>query len=41
METLTQIVGDLNCIVWGVPMLIFILGVGLYLTFGLRLLTII
>ena len=41
METLTQIVGDLNSIVWGVPMLILILGVGLYLTFGLKLLTII
>ena len=41
MEALTQIVGDLNSIVWGVPMLILILGVGLYLTFGLRLLTII
>ena len=41
METLTQIVGDLNSIVWGVPMLILILGGGLYLTFGLRLLTII
>ena len=41
MEALTQIVGDLNSIVWGVPMLIPILGVGLYLTFGLRLLTII
>ena len=41
MEALTQIVGDLNSIVWGVPMLILILGVGLYLTFGLKLLTII
>ena len=41
MEALTQIVGDLNSIVWGVPMLILILGVGPYLTFGLRLLTII
>ena len=41
MEALTKLVGDLNSIVWGVPMLILILGVGLYLTFGLRLLTII
>ena len=41
MEAITQIVGDLNSIVWGIPMLILILGVGLYLTFGLRLLTII
>ena len=29
MEALTQIVGDLNSIVWGVPMLLLILGVGL------------
>jgi Na+/alanine symporter len=28
MEALTQIVGDLNSIVWGVPMLILILGAG-------------
>jgi len=41
MEALTKLVGDLNSIVRGVPMLILILGVGLYLTFGLRLLTII
>ena len=41
MEALTKLVGDFNSIVWGVPMLILILGVGLYLTFGLRLLTII
>ena len=39
MEALTKLVGDLNSIVWGVPMLILILGVGLYLTFGLRLST--
>jgi AGCS family alanine or glycine:cation symporter len=41
MEALTKLVGDLNSIVWGVPILILILGVALYLTFGLRLLTII
>ena len=35
MEALTKLVGDLNSIVWGVPMLILILGFGLYLTFGL------
>ena len=31
----------LNTIVWGVPMLVLILGVGVYLTLGLRFLTII
>ena len=41
MEIITNIVGQLNSIVWGVPMLVLILGVGLYLSFGLRLLTII
>lgn len=41
MEAVTNAVGWLNGIVWGVPMLVLILGVGLYLTFGLRLLTIV
>ena len=41
METLTNAVGWLNGIVWGVPMLVLILGVGIYLTFGLKLLTVI
>ncbi|MDH3581218.1 MAG: sodium:alanine symporter family protein [Hyphomicrobiales bacterium] len=40
MEAITNAVSWLNGIVWGVPMLILILGVGLYLTLGLRLLTI-
>ncbi len=40
METITTAVGWLNGIVWGVPMLILILGVGLFLTLGLKLLTI-
>ena len=40
METITGAVGWLNGIVWGVPMLILILGVGLFLTLGLKLLTI-
>ena len=39
MEAITQIFDDLRIIVWGPPALILILGVGLYLTFGLRLLT--
>ncbi len=37
METLSQALTWLNDIVWGVPMLVLILGVGLYLTIGLRL----
>ena len=41
MESLTNAVGWLNGIVWGVPMLVLILGIGIYLTFGLRLLTVI
>ena len=40
METITSAVTWLNGIVWGVPMLVLILGVGLFLTVGLRLLTI-
>lgn len=41
MEAISSAVTALNGIVWGVPMLVLILGVGLYLTLGLRLLTII
>mgnify|MGYP000521841361 CR=1 FL=1 len=37
MEFITSIISSLNSIVWGVPMLVMILGVGLFLTFGLRL----
>ncbi len=40
MEPMINFVSWLNGIVWGVPMLVLILGVGVYLTFGLRLLTI-
>ncbi|MDA7948916.1 MAG: sodium:alanine symporter family protein [Hyphomicrobiaceae bacterium] len=40
MEAITSAVNWLNGIVWGVPMLVLILGVGLFLTVGLRLLTI-
>ena len=40
MQFITSAVEALNGIVWGVPMLVLILGVGLYLTLGLRLLTI-
>jgi alanine or glycine:cation symporter, AGCS family len=41
MEAITAAVDWLNGIVWGVPMLVLILGVGLFFTFGLRLLTIV
>ncbi len=37
METLKALLGDLNGIVWGVPMLVLILGTGLFLTFGLKM----
>lgn len=36
MEFLTSLISSLNGIVWGVPMLVMILGVGLFLTVGLR-----
>lgn len=37
MELITDYLGQLNGIVWGVPMLVLILGVGVFLTVGLRL----
>ena len=39
MEAITQIFDGLGSIVWGSPVLILILSVELYLTFGLRLST--
>lgn len=36
MEVLTSWVGAVNSLVWGVPMLIMILGVGLFLMISLR-----
>jgi AGCS family alanine or glycine:cation symporter len=36
METLTSAIQWLSGIVWGVPMLVLLLGVGIYLTIGLR-----
>ncbi len=36
MDWITGFIGDINGIVWGVPMLVMILGVGLYLTVGLK-----
>ncbi len=40
MEAISEFVGTVNGIVWGVPMLILILGAGLFLTVGLRFLSI-
>ncbi|HBR96980.1 MAG TPA: sodium:alanine symporter family protein [Gammaproteobacteria bacterium] len=40
MEALTSIIGDINGIVWGWPMLILILGVGFFLSIGLKLMPI-
>jgi len=37
METIRSLVGELNGIVWGVPMLVLILGTGLFLMLGLKL----
>lgn len=40
METLTSILGAINGVVWGPLMLILLLGVGLYLQIGLKLMPI-
>ncbi|WP_109314959.1 alanine/glycine:cation symporter family protein [Pseudovibrio ascidiaceicola] len=40
METMTNILGEINSIVWGPVMLIAILGVGLFLQIGLKLMPI-
>ncbi len=40
MEFITSAISYINGIVWGVPMLIAILGAGLFLTFGLKLMPI-
>ena len=36
MDTMTDLVSGLNSIVWGVPMLVLILGTGLFLMVGLK-----
>lgn len=36
MELIMQWVAQLNSLVWGIPMLVLILGTGLYLTIGLK-----
>lgn len=40
MDVLSKFIGEINSVVWGVPMLVMILGVGLYLSLGLRLMPI-
>lgn len=40
MESITHWVGVVNSIVWGTPMLVLILGVGLFLSIGLKLMPI-
>ena len=40
METLTNVIGEINSIVWGPLMLVMILGVGLFLQLGLKLMPI-
>jgi len=37
MEIIEKIIGDVNGLVWGPPMLVLILGVGLFLSLGLKL----
>lgn len=36
METLEKLLGQFSNFIWGVPMLVILLGVGIYLTIGLR-----
>ena len=40
MEALTNLIGAINGVVWGPMMLVLILGVGLFLMLGLRLMPI-
>ncbi|MDP5146997.1 sodium:alanine symporter family protein [Shewanella sp. ULN5] len=40
MEAVTSFVSTINGIVWGIPMLVMILGVGLFLSIGLKLMPI-
>ena len=39
MEAIQGVVTAVNGLLWGPPMLVLILGTGLFLTFGLRLMT--
>lgn len=40
MEAIENIIGQINGLVWGPPMLVLILGVGLFLSLGLKLMPI-
>ncbi len=40
MEALSSIIGSINGIVWGAPMLILILGVGFFMSLGLKMMPI-
>lgn len=40
MEALSSIIGSINGVVWGAPMLILILGVGFFMSLGLKLMPI-
>ncbi|MBY4677698.1 alanine/glycine:cation symporter family protein [Marinobacterium arenosum] len=40
MEAISSFIGSVNSIVWGVPMLVLILGVGLFMSLGLKLMPI-
>ncbi len=40
MDVLTELIKTINSFVWGTPMLVMILGVGIFLSFGLRLMPI-
>jgi len=41
MESLASLISAINSLVWGVPMLVMILGVGVFLTVGLKLMPIV
>ncbi|HET8850594.1 MAG TPA: sodium:alanine symporter family protein, partial [Marinobacter sp.] len=40
MEAISNFIGEINGLVWGPPMLVMILGVGLFLSIGLKLMPI-
>ncbi|KHT64631.1 sodium:alanine symporter [Photobacterium gaetbulicola] len=41
MDAIANVVSTINGFVWGIPMLVLILGVGIYLTLGLKLMPIV
>lgn len=36
MELIQQLISQVNGVVWGLPMLVIILGIGIYLNIGLK-----